>query len=805
MPAGRLPTGGLNWSSAMTRLFMTIAILTCLRVVSQPMLWFSEQDIPALRGSTQASEHEATFRTILQNARTYCDPTKSGYADPEDIDEHHGPVARPQVLAHAFGRRLTDWSETIGFAYQMTGEEALGKHGALVLETACRKLPVSDPRVAKSFAGARGDIMRGLAVGYDWLGEAMSPRQRDLWMKTSTEYLENILAEARREKTWWVPYHNFMGVAVGASGCLALELRQAGLQEAQGRLDECARMVSRWLDEGFDEQGAYYEGTGYAVYGLSNAVLFADALGRSGGPDLLMHPRLRRVPGFFAMSVLPGERVLEARNDASYAGLSNPLILRLAGAHQSGLARWLWERCGGGVSPFSIVWDNSVEPQSPEEGQQALAEHFEGRGLCVFRTGWAKTDVMFSLEAGPYKQVTHNQADKGHFTLYGLGHRWAIDSGYGNNREPGGRDQTVAHNCVLVDGQGQALSGAGAGTNGDVLAYVDAPRYGYALTDATDAYNRNNHGQPGATVHHALRHAVFVRPQDGLPAYAVVLDDIGKDEAEHDYTWLLHTSSAMGVELGEDGRAQLRPEEASGGAFVGTPAEATTTGDVTWQLDVGSEGDYAVWARVRAAGDTPPRSDSFFVRMDDGTQVAWHMPSRRDWSWGRVSSGVAHEPVTFHLTPGTHRLCFATREPGAQVDRLIVTDAATESLSLEDLGQGIAMQAETGRVRGAMQVVKVTGEGGDPRLMLAISAGRPVALSQDMYDGHPRLRASTRAINPRFAAVLAPLPAGTERPRVSFDRGETHVNVRILWKGREDTVSWRGKGATKPTVELRGL
>ena len=46
---------------------------------------------------------------------------------------------------------------------------------------------------------------------------------------------------------------------------------------------------------------------------------------------------------------------------------------------------------------------------------------------------------MFSIEAGPYYPVTHNQADKGHFTLYGLGERWAVDPGYANEHEPKGR------------------------------------------------------------------------------------------------------------------------------------------------------------------------------------------------------------------------------------------------------------------------------------------------------------------------------------------------------------------------------
>jgi hypothetical protein len=61
--------------------------------------------------------------------------------------------------------------ENIGFAYQLTGQERFGRHGAAILEAASRELVVTDPTIAQGFTGGRGDIMRGLALGYDWLGE----------------------------------------------------------------------------------------------------------------------------------------------------------------------------------------------------------------------------------------------------------------------------------------------------------------------------------------------------------------------------------------------------------------------------------------------------------------------------------------------------------------------------------------------------------------------------------------------------------------------------------------------------------
>ncbi len=778
-------------------LLLLIAVTPAL---CQPTLVFDKSDVPQLRERTRGGDNARVWDTIRTRADAYCDPQSPDYADPEGLDAAPSGDVRIQVLGHTFGRRLTNWVENLGLAYQLTDDERYADQGVKVLMAAVRKIPVTDSRLEKSFAGARGDIAHGLALGYDWLGEKLTEDEKREWAAVAAGYVRNIIGQAQREGTWWVPHHNFMGVAGGAAGCLALQLKPFYPDEAKQWVDTCTQLIETWLDEGFDEQGAYYEGTGYSVYGMTNATLFAEALLRSGGPDLFRHARLLRAPHFLAMSVLPGERVVEARNDANYAGLGNPLFLLLAKRQNSPLAKWLWERCGGGTAPLQIVWDNDVTAQKPLALGEPLAEHFEGRGLCVFRTGWETEDIMFSVEAGPYYRVTHNQADKGSFTLYGLGQRWAIDSGYGNNRKPGGRDQTVAHNCVLVDGEGQALSGAGAGTNGKIVEYNDGPDFAYCLADATDAYKRNNHNQPGAVVHHAFRHSFFLRPRPGVPAYAVVLDDIRKDDEEHDYTWLLHAAPNLEIET-VDEKAILRPSAASGGAYVQTPAGETERGSCEWRFEVEEAGEYVLWGRVRAAGPEVGKSDSFLVQMDEGPQVSWHMPGRRDWKWGRVGDGVPASPVSFQLAQGEHVLRFLTREPGAQVDRLALTRDESAKPPFFTEGSTVLLQAEKGTVRAPMEVVKETGEAAPPRMVVRLHAESRVELTVDGYDGHPRLNAVTRARNPRFAAVLLPLAGGTPEPEVSFETDDGELVLRVQWGAEAtDEIRWPAGSQGRPTI-----
>ena len=733
------------------------------------------------------------WQQIRREADGFVTPGQGEFADPATIDQAPATV-KSQVVAHTYGRRLTRWLETLGFAWQLTGDARYSQHGVAILLAAAARIPVSDPRVAGSFAGARGDIMRALALGLDWLGDALTPEQRRTVAAVAADYVRNLLAESKAEQTWWRPYHNFMGVAGGAAGCLSLVLQPDFPAEAPQWRAECTALVRTWLEQGFDDQGAYYEGTMYGLYGLSNGLLFADALARNGGPDLFDHPHLAVLSRFYALELLPGDKVFDARNDANYSGVGDPCLLTLARHRHDGLARWVWDQAPESGSPLRIIWDAGAAPVAPPAARVPLAQRFVGRGLAVFRTGWTAADVMFSIEAGPYHKVTHNQGDKGHFTLYGLGHHWAIDSGYGNTRLPDGRDQTVAHNQVLIDGQGQALSGAGAGTDGQLLGYTTGERSDWVLADATAAYNRNSAGQAGAGVQRAWRHAVWVHPRDGAPAYAVVADDLAKDAAPHAFTWLLHTDSGNVVQPQADG-AWISPQEAAGVTYLDTPYSATAKGAASWRVTLPA-GQWRLWARVRAGGDEVSKSDSFVVQVDDGELIQWHMPGSRGWLWGQVANGVDHRPCAFDLPAGEHRLRFLTRESGAQVAAIVFAPEGANP-PFDSAAGVVRVNVAEAQVREPMRLVVVAPQP-TPRLRVVLHAAAPVQFSVDAYDGHPRLRATTQTAAPGFVAVLLPLPAGVAEPQVEF--GER--TVKVVWPGRTDRITWPAAGvAEAPQVE----
>ncbi|MDR3708969.1 MAG: heparinase II/III family protein [Capsulimonadaceae bacterium] len=543
-----------------------------------PLLFFSASDVPALKEKIQSPEYAAIWKQVADKAQAYCDPKSHDYADPAVYrrDSYTGDFAS----LHA-SRQLSNWMETIGFVYQMTGNASYGEHGAAVLEAAVRSLPVTSKVMAGRVGTPYGDMMRAIAVGLDLLSDAMTPEQRKVIVETGRGYMLRHVADYNVPNSPWTTYsqsHNYNGVCGGAVGLLGIALRNDYPDEAPAWIKLGQKMSHDWLRGGFDRQGSYFEGVQYMCYGLGNVAIFADALKRYDGErDLIETLQSKGITRFLAMQKLPGEAAFDARNDSLYSvdlsggsGICSPFVLAMASGFggvvaPDPLAAWLWRNGGPtrGNEPLQIAWGNRTPPQDPST---VLADpgsaYYADQGLCIWRTGWNKSDTMFSIEAGPYHPVTHNQADKGHFNLYALGYRWAADTGYGNNREPNGRCQTVCHSCVLIDGKGQALTGAALGTDGKVLRYDNNARQGYALVDALSAYNHNNGGGKGVPLDKALRHVLFIRPSmttPSIPAYAVVLDDMDWSGQPHQFTWQMITWQDMKIETDGITSFTIRP------------------------------------------------------------------------------------------------------------------------------------------------------------------------------------------------------------------------------------------------------
>jgi len=238
-------------------------------------------------------------------------------------------------------------------------------------------------------------------------------------------------------------------------------------------------------------------------------------------------------------------------------------------------------------------------------------------GLLTARSGNGTNDLFLHFEARPdLRGVGHQHHDSGHFYLAGLGEMWAVEAGPKNSFSPD-------HNTVLIDGIGH--NDAAFAPRVGYLGAVTNKEAAFASADLSNAYNHSwttpmhpswmapervngtwkvspdtdpelvsyyrgtdrfktrlwgesywdqNWGPimkiAGTPVRHAFRSAGIVR---GKHPWALIVDDIAKDNAVHLYQWLMQVPAGTRI-----ANIPLADDAVPGVVLTKAPAEP-------WQYD----------------------------------------------------------------------------------------------------------------------------------------------------------------------------------------------------------------------------
>jgi hypothetical protein len=119
----------------------------------------------------------------------------------------------------------------------------------------------------------------------------------------------------------------------------------------------------------------------------------------------------------------------------------------------------------------------------------------------------------------------------------------------------------------------------------------------------------------------------------------------------------------------------------SSGASAGGYVTSATVdqGSAVVTVNVPKSGEYAIWCRVLGRDGN---RDSMFVSVDGGAEDIYDMTEglwSSAWQWTPVNGRaggrrpLALNPRVFTLSAGAHTITFRGREPGAGLDRIIVT------------------------------------------------------------------------------------------------------------------------------------
>ncbi len=441
---------------------------------------------------------------------------------------------------------------TLGLLYQLTKDERYAKklHEAMVFYAAYQRW--GGPGLADRNPPWHSELDTsqfcfGFAVAYDALYSYLTAEQRQQIRESVIRLgvlpiLDDWILPGKRFHSLDSMGHNWWGVCVSGAGVAALAF--LGEEErAKSWVEAIDDGLVEWFSydgnvlhnriETFESpDGPSYEGVNYTGYGVTTYLRYLLAW-RTMFPART-HPTQRFLPGFpefFLHTLYPtptGSLPVnfdDTRENAS--GADCILLLRACGVEDEYSRRYLLHARNEGEDPLPL-YVSDRETGTTSAGLP-LSKIYPKMGWAMMRTSWEPTATLLAVKSG--FTWNHAHADAGTFLLMHKGNSLVIDSGTCNYAWPEYSSyyrQSVAHNVVLFDGQGQPRDQIDIGNKfrGSITNWFDGHGLRYIGADAT--------GPVAHIAKRCYRHFVWIGD------VILIFDDI-VTHRDVDLAWLLHS------------------------------------------------------------------------------------------------------------------------------------------------------------------------------------------------------------------------------------------------------------------------
>ena len=484
-----------------------------------PSLFFTKAELPAIKARSLSLPWLRETREQIKNkADLYMQLSTT----PWQLINKYNAIGTA-------GRGLQNYVGTLGFAgYLFDEPKYLAKAKEILMAVVDQTEPNNHDHWRSHLQVA--DATQGMVLGYDLVYPMLSTAERKRALEEIKKFAEEL---THTKSTWGAPAPgvlscNHSAVHYGALGLATLALWHENLPEAQHWLQRAIGRVDGYLGSFTDKTGYGTEGHHYYAYGLGGSSVFAWALKRSNGPDLIaQHPKLALAGDQVLWKVLPFEGRMLALNDnvetvpTDVAGMVGALTYDqpkqlwawLKSLKDSNQLDWL----GGNprttyTAPFLFMWgDKPVAPVDPQTENYKLGHHFDS-GRVFARSSWQGEDAAhFSMTSGIDFHRGHDQQDENSVTFYAYGEGFLTDPNY----EP---ERSEAHTTLRIDGVEQIKGG-----DGNIARYREDQHGALVVGQAEHAYDFDK-----TWVGYAERKSYFVR---GPVPYLVFRDD---SQVEHD-------------------------------------------------------------------------------------------------------------------------------------------------------------------------------------------------------------------------------------------------------------------------------
>jgi len=485
---------------------------------------------------------ETTRAEVFDALRQMADSALSIGPIPEpDYDRISDPAERRLAYFDCFHetRKVHDQGmRAMALMYLLTGDRRYGDHAkALVVDAAGW-----DPEGISSIMAPYGDevglgLLRVGAEVYDWLYDIFSEDERTRVAAMVGARAEQMIRQLEKSDYTYRPEGSHNGRLPGflLEHAVALAEDPRAADWAGYALKVIGSNFPHWAGR----DGGWAQGVPYATSYNSRDIMPFHAWELATGHDIWLKPFYRKLPWFFYYVVSPVGEIMpfgDSEQNRVNPSMSRTLLhyhgYRLRNRH---LCSWgdraqPTDQGRASIGPFPGILIEKVH-DLPEGGDLPNDRVFRGIGWGALHSTIAdpESDLMALFRSSPYGGVSHGHASQNDFAVM-VGGRALICAGgerfphHGSPFHTQYAQQSVSHNCVLVNGRGAINKDGNRG--GEIVGFSTGDTFGYVSGEAENAY--------GGLLRKWRRHLLLVRP-----SVLVLVDDILAPEPST-FRWLLH-------------------------------------------------------------------------------------------------------------------------------------------------------------------------------------------------------------------------------------------------------------------------
>ena len=520
-----------------------------VRVPAQhPRIFLRPEQLPELRHNAMQKQKPVLDAMIKQ-----CEDLLKA---PPDTSE---PTQYPSGMQHGskewikmwWGNRMKvikvlDGAATLGFCYQLTGNQAYGMLAKKIL-LECAKW---NPR------GATGSLYNDEA-GMPYLSRFSRTYSfvHDLLTNAERQQCRQVIAVRGHEFYQLLCPDHFYKPFVSHNNRAWHFLGEAGLV-FKDEIPEAADWLYFAMTVYYcvypvwgDNDGGWHEGLWYWSEYLERFFWWADIMKNTFNINIDNKPFFAQT-GYYAMYLQPPHT-----NDGGFGDLAelsrgpnNANVMR-ALATLSGNPYWQWyadrlpvKNPESTYITFMRGTHPAIIPKSPAD--LPTSRCFQGNGMVFLNTDLTdgKNNVQFLFKSCPLGTASHGYDANNSFILNAFGERLLIHSGtrdnWASNFHQNWIWDTKSTNCITVDGQSQLKSSFHA--KGEITAFATNANFDYTSGDAAASYN----GQ----LKYFRRQILFCKPS------AILIVDTLESPIPAQFTWHMHTINPMQLNSQNDVR-----------------------------------------------------------------------------------------------------------------------------------------------------------------------------------------------------------------------------------------------------------